>query len=131
MTFGDIPSATRPVRVLTIDDQAIFRAIARDVIAATAGFEAVGEADCGEAGIEAVGRLSPDLVLLDVRMPDVSGIEVARRLITMHPEVVVVLISIEERIDVPSAALLGSIPLVRKQDFGPRLLRKLWSEHHR
>jgi hypothetical protein len=45
--------------------------------------------------------------------------------------VVVVLISIEERIDVPSAALLGSIPLVRKQDFGPRLLRKLWSEHHR
>jgi hypothetical protein len=43
----------------------------------------------------------------------------------------VVLISIEERIDVPSAALLDAVPLVRKQDFGPRLLRRLWSERRR
>ena len=131
MQLGHDSPTTRTVRVLTIDDQAIFRAIARDVIAATNGFESVGEADGGESGIEAVGRLSPDLVLLDVRMPGTDGIEVARRLVAMHPEVVVVLISIEERIDVPSAAQLDSIPLVRKQDFGPRLLRRLWSERQR
>jgi DNA-binding NarL/FixJ family response regulator len=108
----------------------MFRSPARDVIAATAGFESVGEADGGESGIEAVGRLAPDLVLLDVRMPGLGGIDVARRLVSMHPEVVVVLISVEERVDVPSAQQLVSIPLVRKQDFGPRLLRRLWSEHH-
>jgi two-component system, NarL family, invasion response regulator UvrY len=131
MKLGEHPSAIRAVRVLTIDDQALFRAIARDVIAATPGYVAVGEAADGESGIEAVERLSPDLVLLDVRMPGLSGIEVARRLIATHPEVVVVLISIEERIDVPSAAQLDAIPLVRKQDFGPRLLRRLWNERRR
>ena len=131
MQLGENPSATRAVRVLTIDDQAIFRALARTVIEATEGFSAVGEAAGGEEGLEAVSRLAPDLVLLDVRMPGMSGIEVARRLVASHPEVVVVLISIEERIDVSSAAQLGTVPLVRKQDFGPRLLRRLWAEHRR
>ena len=125
------PSATREVRVLTIDDQAIFRALARDVIAATEGFAAVGDAAGGEEGLEAVAKLAPDLVLVDVRMPGMSGIEVARRLVATHPEVVVVLISIEERVDVPSAAQLDAVPLVRKQDFGPRLLRRLWAERRR
>jgi DNA-binding NarL/FixJ family response regulator len=131
MKLGDQQPATRSVRVLTIDDQPIFRALAREVIEATTGFSSVGEAPDGESGIEAVGRLGPDLVLLDVRMPGLSGIEVARRLVAMHPEVAVVLISIEERIDVPSAAQLDAIPLVRKQDFGPRLLRRLWDERRR
>src|SRR5687768_9037707 len=76
MQLGDNPPATRAVRVLTIDDQAIFRALARTVIEATEGFSSVGEAAGGEEGLEAVARLVPDLVLLDVRMPGMSGIEV-------------------------------------------------------
>lgn len=131
MKLGEHASTTRAVRVLTIDDQPIFRAIARDVINATKGFEAIGEAPDGPAGLEAAERLAPDLVLLDVRMPGMSGIEVARRLAASHPELVVVLISIEERIDVPSAAQFDAVPLVRKQDFGPSLLRRLWEERHR
>jgi DNA-binding NarL/FixJ family response regulator len=131
MTPGTHTSATRTVRVLTVDDQAIFRGVARDVIEATAGFEWAGEATDGAECLEAVGRLEPDLVLLDVRMPGMTGIEVARRLSKTHPKPVIVLISIEERSDVPSVAQLGSIPLVRKQDFGPRLLRRLWEEHGR
>ena len=129
--LGENLSATRAVRVLTIDDQAIFRALARDVIEATKGFSSVGEAAGGEEGLEAAGKLGPDLVLVDVRMPGMSGIEVARRLVATHPEMLVVLISIEEPIDVPSAAQLDAVPLVRKQDFGPRLLRRLWAERRR
>ena len=98
------------------------------MIDATAGFESVGEATSGEEALEAVDRLAPELVLLDVRMPGLSGIEVAQRLVAKHPDVVVVLISIDERVDVPSAAQLQRVPLVRKQDFGPKLLRRLWSE---
>jgi DNA-binding NarL/FixJ family response regulator len=108
----------------------MFRGIARDVIAATPGFESIGEASSGEEALRAVDRLDPRLVLLDVRMPGMDGIEVAERLRASHPETLVVLISIEEWIDLPSAAKLGdAVPLVRKQDFGPRLLRELWHTH--
>jgi DNA-binding NarL/FixJ family response regulator len=118
------------VRVLTVDDQARFRGVARDVIDATPGFERVGEAESGEEALCAVDRLAPELVLLDVRMPGLDGIEVARRLHASHPETLVVLITIEEALDLPSAAELGdTVPLVRKQDFGPRLLRRLWRDH--
>jgi DNA-binding NarL/FixJ family response regulator len=129
MPLGPHPSATRTVRILTVDDQERFRRVAREVIDATPGFEAIGEAASGEEALEAVDRLAPDLVLLDVRMPGLNGIEVARRLVVTHPEVVVVLISIEEQIDIPSMARLAHVPLVRKQDFGPGLLRRLWSEY--
>ena len=130
-TLGPQPSTTRTVRVLTIDDQALFRRVARDVIDATPGFEPIGEASSGDEGLRAVDELGPDLVLLDVRMPGMNGIEVARRLAATHPELPVVLISIEERIDVPSAAQLEAIPLVRKQELGPRLLKRLWDEYGR
>jgi CheY-like chemotaxis protein len=132
------PPAVRPggvggpasVRVLTVDDQAMFRQIAGDVIAATAGFEAVGEAASGEEALVAVDRLDPQLVLLDVRMPGIDGIEVASRLGRTHPDTVVVLISIDEMADLPPAGHLGAgVPFVRKQDFGPRLLRRLWAEY--
>ena len=129
MTLGPQPTTTRSVRVLTVDDQAVFRRVARDVIDATPGFEPIGEAGSGHEGLQAVETLGPDLVLLDVRMPGMSGIEVARRLAALHPEVVVVLISIEERIDMPSAAQLEAVPLVRKQELGPRLLKRLWDEY--
>ena len=128
-----MPSTPKPmagpanVRVLTVDDQELFRRVADDVIAATPGFEAVGEATSGEEALDAVERLAPHLVLLDVRMPGLDGIEVARRLAETHPETVVVLISIGER----AAQLAGTVPLVRKQDFGPVLLRRLWREHGR
>jgi two-component system, NarL family, invasion response regulator UvrY len=118
------------VRVLTVDDQEVFRGIAREVIDATPGFESVGEAANGEEAFAAVARLDPHLVLLDVRMPGLDGVEVARRLQSTHPEMLVVLISIEDSMDIPSAAQLGdTVPLVRKQDFGPRLLKRLWREH--
>ena len=118
------------VRVLTVDDQERFRCVARDVIDATPGFELAGEAENGEEGLLAVDRLAPEVVLCDVRMPGIDGIEVARRLHASHPETLVVLISIEDPIDIPSAAQLGAaVPLVRKQDFGPRLLKRLWREH--
>ena len=120
------------VRVLTVDDQAVFRGIAREVIDATPGFDAVGEAASGDEALAAVARLEPQLVLLDVRMPGLDGVQVAQRLRVTHPDTVVVLISIDDSIDLPSATQCARpVPLVRKQDFGPRLLRRLWDENRR
>ena len=81
---------------MTVDDQAVFRAAARDVIEATPGFESVGEACSCEEALEVIGRAEPRLVLVDVRMPGIDGIETAMRIRDSHPDVVVVLISIEE-----------------------------------
>src|SRR6476660_7742693 len=119
------------VRVLTVDDQDVFLRVAADVIEATPGFEAVGQAASGAEALEAVRRLDPQLVLLDVHMPGLDGVAVAHSLASTHPDTVVVLISVAERDELPQAALTMDVPVVRKRDFGPRLLRRLWSDHGR
>ena len=76
-------------RVLIVDDHATFRATARELLEAE-GYEVVGEAEDGASALECVARLRPDVVLLDVQLPDMDGFEVARRLGSngARPEVV-------------------------------------------
>ena len=116
--------------MVTVDDQAVFRSVAREVVEATPGFEPAGEAVSGEEAIELVEAVRPQLVLVDVRMPGMDGVETARRLSSAHPELVIVLISLEDRSNVPStAAESGAVTFVRKQDFRPALLRSLWGAY--
>jgi DNA-binding NarL/FixJ family response regulator len=115
------------VTVLAVDDQAVFRRTARSLIAATAGFEQVGEAASGPEALELAEVLQPDLMLVDIAMPGMDGIETARRLAGVDPDGVVVLISVDE---LPaSAASAGAAAYVRKQDLSTRTLRELWSAH--
>src|SRR3954469_20948386 len=108
------------VGVLIVDDQPYFRGAAREVLRALPGFHAVAEAASGPEAVAAVGELHPELVLLDVRMPGMDGIEAARQIKAGHPRTVVVLISIEDGAGIPStASSCGAAALVRKQDFGP------------
>jgi DNA-binding NarL/FixJ family response regulator len=119
---------TADVAVLGVDDQTIFLDVAREVVAATPGFVWVGSVTSGEAAVAEVDRLEPSLVLLDVRMPGVNGLQTARRITERHPEVVVVLVSMEAA---PPAAVAasGAAVLVRKQEFGPATLRRLWQTY--
>jgi two-component system, NarL family, invasion response regulator UvrY len=115
------------VGVLAVDDQSIFLEVARDVVAATPGFRWVGGANSGEEALDAVMDLEPELVLMDVRMPGMDGIETAHRIRERHPGVVVVLISIEESPAIaPAIEASGAATLVRKQEFSPAMLRRLW-----
>ena len=119
------------VAVLAADDQPFFLGVARDVGRATPGVRWAGEAQSGEDAIEAVGKLHPDLVLLDVRMPGIGGIEAARRIAGEHPDVVVVLITVDDdragiERDIEAS---GAAELIGKQRFGPAMLRALWARH--
>src|SRR5215208_6225163 len=121
---------TLTVGVVVVDDQLVFRQVAREVIALTPGFEMIGDADSGEQALALFDDLHPDLVLLDVRMPGIGGIATAARLHDEQPQVVVVLISVDEAPQLPrSLASCGAAEIVRKQDFGPSLLRRVWSRH--
>jgi DNA-binding NarL/FixJ family response regulator len=124
------PPTEPPVGVLVVDDQILFRQVARLVINATPDFEMLGEAGSGEHGLAAADELCPDLVLVDVRMPGMDGIETAERLRASHPEAVVVLISIDEPPHMPDGvAASGAAELLRKQDFGPAMLKRVWTAH--
>jgi CheY-like chemotaxis protein len=84
--------------VLIVDDHPSFRLSARRMLEAD-GYVVVGEAADGEAGIAAARALSPDLVLLDVQLPDIDGFEVAERLRAVGDSSVIVLTSTRESSD--------------------------------
>ena len=133
MSHQPTEDAATPVGVLVVDDQLVFRHAARDVIeAASPDFVLLGEAVSGEHALAAVGDLHPDLVLVDVRMHGMDGIETSKRLRAEYPDAVVVLVTIEEPLNLPAdVGFCGAADLIRKQDFRPSLLRRLWRAHGR
>lgn len=77
-------SESAPASVLVINDSAVARAVIRAVLSAVPGFRLVGEAATGLDGVEQAARLRPDLVLLDMHLPDINGVEVTRRVMAMR-----------------------------------------------
>lgn len=121
------PACARDVTILAVDDHEAFRDVLRDLIAATSGFQLVGEACSGEEATRAVDLLSPQLVLMDVTMPGIGGIAAARQIVKRHHEVAVVLISVDDRSLHPEiVALADSVAFERKQNLRPQTLRELW-----
>jgi two-component system, NarL family, invasion response regulator UvrY len=124
------PTVKPAVTVLAVDDQPIFLRAAHQLIADTPGFEQVGEATSGPEALEMAAALHPDLVLLDVRMPGMDGIETARRMVALDARAVVVLVSLEETPELPaSMATVGAAVHLRKQDLSTRALQEIWTTH--
>ncbi len=115
--------------VLIVDDQAPFRAVARTVVDIAAGFAVVGEAASGEEAVAMAAELKPSMVLMDINLPGINGIEATRQIVAADPDVVVVMLSTYRADDLPSdAADCGAARYVHKEDFGPGVLREIWTE---
>jgi DNA-binding NarL/FixJ family response regulator len=126
---ADTPAPT-DVGVLIVDDQAPFRAVARTVVQLAAGFSVIGEAASGEEAVELAASLHPSLVLMDINLPGINGIEATRQIVAAAPDTVVIMLSTYRADDLPSdAADCGAARYVHKEDFGPAILQEIWSAH--
>jgi DNA-binding NarL/FixJ family response regulator len=120
-----------PRSVLVVDDQAPFRSAARAVLRRLEGFEFAGEASSGPEAIDLVDRLHPALVLMDINMPEMTGIEATRRIVSAHPDVVVILCSTYDAADLPpGAADSGAAAYVNKERLAADTIRQLWEERN-
>jgi DNA-binding NarL/FixJ family response regulator len=114
------------VRVLIVDDQEPFRRAMGAVVEETEGFVVVGAAASGEESLVRSAELSPDLVLMDVNLPGIDGIEASRRLTEPAGGPVVVLLSTydEDEFDIDGC---GAAAYVAKAAFGPDRLSEAWT----
>jgi DNA-binding NarL/FixJ family response regulator len=124
------PSGDGAVTVLLVDDQAPFRVAMRAVLRHLAGFTLVGEAETGEASVELFSTLHPELVLMDINLPGMSGLDATEQILGLAPDAVVFLCSTYARGDLPPAvATSGAAAYIHKEELTASLLRELWEQH--
>lgn len=116
------------VRVLVVDDQAQFLRAMTSVVEETAGFEVVGQAESGEESLVVAAASRPDLVLMDVNLPGIDGLEATRRLRAGgSPPVVLLLSTYDDDAGEEFVAECGAAAYVTKSAFGPDRLEDVWA----
>jgi two-component system invasion response regulator UvrY len=123
--------AEERVGVWVVDDQASFRLAAAAAVAATENFAMAGDCQTGESAIELIPDGSAGIVLMDIHMPGMGGIEATRRIRAAHPELIVLLTSTYDVEDLPAeAADCGAAAYLHKEDLSPELLTRIWRTTH-
>jgi DNA-binding NarL/FixJ family response regulator len=115
------------VRVWVVDDQASFRLAAAATVAATEDFVMAGACETGECALELLRDGGAGIVLMDIHMPGMGGIEATRRIRAAHPDLMVLLMSTYDIEDLPAgAADCGAAAYLHKEHLSPILLTRLW-----
>ena len=114
--------AQLPVRVLVVDESDVFQHVLSVMVAATPAFEVVGTASSGREALHLIDALDPQLVLIDLQLPEQEGIATARRLREQHSDLVVVLLTADR----PVSLALPSLTIVDRQDVSPEWLAAFW-----
>ena len=113
-------------RILLVDDHPLFRAGLKSLLVDNPSFQVVGEAGDGQEAIRLTKTLKPDLVLLDISLPDKSGIEITRELKDLFPEILIMIVSMHSKIDfITSAFRAGALGYVIKESAAERLVQGL------
>lgn len=116
--------AHKAVGLLLVDDQEMFRGLARETLTSDGTFAVVAEADCGREAIDKAGRLHPDVVVMDVQMDDMTGLEATRHILALQPKATVVLTSINAERGYPLLAReIGAVGFIPKRHLNARSLR--------
>ena len=115
---------TDAVRVVVADDSPAFASACAELLAATPGFELAAVARSGEEAVDRVLELRPELVLIDVSMPGIGGVEAARRIARAAPATRVVLLTADSRLPLASD---GGAAVVAKRSLTRARLRELWN----
>jgi two-component system invasion response regulator UvrY len=113
------------VEVLIVDDQPPFRAVAGQLVSLI-GWHLADEAETGESAVEKARELQPGVILMDINLPGISGIEATRAIMDELPATRVVLLSTYAEADLPEgASTCGAVAYVHKEDLTPRVLREV------
>jgi DNA-binding NarL/FixJ family response regulator len=94
-----------PVRILIVDDHTLFREGVRAILKAVADIEIIGEAATGEEAIDKVSALTPDIILMDIQMPDMNGVEATHKILKNHPDMGIIILTMLEDDDSLFSAL--------------------------
>jgi DNA-binding NarL/FixJ family response regulator len=123
-----VGSEVAVVRVMLVDDQpSVLRAMAA-LVEETPGFVVVGRAVSGEEALTAAALLLPDVVVMDVNLPGIDGLEATRRILSRSPATMVLLVSTyDEEAGASFVAESGAAAYVTKAGFGPDQLEAVWS----
>jgi two-component system, NarL family, invasion response regulator UvrY len=115
-----------PVPVWVVDDQASFRRAAIQMLATSNRFVLAGEYESGESAVELIQGGDGGIVLMDIHMPGVGGIEAAHRIHVVHPDLTVVLMSTYDLEDLPTGTIdCGAAAYLHKADLSADLLSRL------
>ena len=117
--------SAEPIRVLVADDHPAFRRGMRAILGTDAGTELVGEATDGEEAVALALEVRPDVILMDLNMPNMTGIEATRRILEASPETAILMLTMFEDDSVLAAMRAGAHGYVLKGADGAETLRAI------
>lgn len=118
--------------VMLVDDQELFRDIARSMLDASEDFVVVAEADDGAVAVDQYAISRPDLVLMDVQMAEMNGLEATRRIVDAYPDAAIVLVSMRAEPEYDRAGReAGALGFIAKRELSAASISALLSERQK